>query len=59
MSKESFDPSDVINSRNKLVITLYDQIGSFRQEPDNVDRFKLVLKRHFLGQVTIPLLSLF
>jgi hypothetical protein len=23
-ARESFDPSDVINSRNKLVITLYD-----------------------------------
>ena len=26
----SFDPVDVINSRNKLVFTLYDQIGSVR-----------------------------
>jgi len=27
--KESFDPSDLINSRNKLVVTLYDEIGKF------------------------------
>lgn len=43
------EPVDVINSRNKLVFTLYDQIGSVRQEPGNVDRYKLIVKRHYLG----------
>ena len=27
---EKFDPEDVINSRNKLVLTLFDQIGTIR-----------------------------
>jgi len=27
---DSFDPSDVINSRNKLTLTLFDQIGTIR-----------------------------
>ncbi|CAK70738.1 unnamed protein product (macronuclear) [Paramecium tetraurelia] len=57
--QQQFDPEDLINSRNKVTFTLFDQIGWFKQKGMNTQEHTLTITRRYIGSVTIPLLNLF
>lgn len=54
----AFSAREIANSRNVINISLFDALGSIKNRRDNPNKFTMLINKHFLGNISIPLISI-
>ena len=56
--EDNFSIEEINNKKNRLVITLFDQLQSVRNGLEGRNKFIITVQKHFLGSLEVPILQL-